>query len=261
MRRRWPPDSVPMRLGEHPVGQAEVGADPGRLGLGRVPAEPGELVLQRAVPADAPGRRRRPRPAAASSVFISASSVSRPRADSTRSRGGDVQVAGARVLRQVADRRRGGRPRRRTAAPSPASTLQRGGLAGAVAADQADPVAGLHAQGGLGQQDAGAGAQLQAGGGDHGDALPGRRDGARAEPGPIRRFVASHDPVYVVASSGFQRSGGGIEPSLCTTVNTAPNGSITEPIRPNGESCAGIGWEPPAATAAASAASASVTAK
>ena len=80
--------------------------------------------------------------------------------------GGDVEVAGARVLRQVADR---AAPVDRAGVrlPSPASTLQGGGLAGAVAADQADPVAGLHPQGGVGQQDAGAGAQLQAGGRDH----------------------------------------------------------------------------------------------
>ena len=44
---------------------------------------------------------------------------------------------------------------------------QRGGLAGAVAADQADAVAGLDAQGGVGQQDPRPGPQLQVGCGDH----------------------------------------------------------------------------------------------
>src|SRR5690606_22123980 len=43
----------------------------------------------------------------------------------------------------------------------------RGGLAGAVAADEADAVAGLHAQRGPGQQDPGPGTQFQVGGGDH----------------------------------------------------------------------------------------------
>ena len=42
------------RLGEDPVGQAEVGADAGGLGLGRVAAEAGELVFERAVAAERP---------------------------------------------------------------------------------------------------------------------------------------------------------------------------------------------------------------
>jgi hypothetical protein len=76
------------------------------------------------------------------------------------------EVAGARVLRQVAD----------LAAPVdgaavrqglPGEHAQDGGLAGAVAPDQPDAIARLDAQGRTGQQDPGAGTQLQVGGGDH----------------------------------------------------------------------------------------------
>ena len=59
--------------------------------------------------------------------------------------GGDVEVAAARVLRQVADLA----DDLDLAGVRDALAGQRGeggGLAGAVAADQADPVAGLHAQ-------------------------------------------------------------------------------------------------------------------
>jgi hypothetical protein len=41
------------------------------------------------------------------------------------------------------------------------------GLARAVAADEADPVAGLHTEVGVADEDAGAGAQLEAGRRDH----------------------------------------------------------------------------------------------
>ncbi len=68
--------------------------------------------------------------------------------------GGDVEVAGARVLRQVAD---GAGPVDLAGVrlALAGEDLQRGGLAGAVAADQADPVAGLHAQGGVGRAGSG----------------------------------------------------------------------------------------------------------
>ena len=53
--------------------------------------------------------------------------------------------------------------------------------------------------------------------------------------------------MYVPAASHLPLRGGP-GPSVSTSLNTTPNGSSTEPIRPNAESCAGIGWEP-AATA------------
>src|SRR5205814_6230725 len=90
---------------------------------------------------------------------------------------GGVQVAGARVLRQVPDRA--------AAVDLPGvrqglagQHLQRGRLAGAVAADESDPVAGLYPQLGAGQQDARAGAQFETGGTDHENgSLSGSSDG------------------------------------------------------------------------------------
>ncbi len=153
------------RLGEDAVRQAEVRADPGGLGLGRVAAEPGELVFQRAVPPQRlvvrVGRHPRFERLHLAQQRVQAAGGQHP------VRGGDVEVAGTRVLRQVSDR---------SAAVHRAAVrlalaredLERRGLAGAVAADQADPVTRLHAQGGFGQQDAGAGTQFQAVRRDHG---------------------------------------------------------------------------------------------
>src|SRR5690606_3396677 len=69
------------------------------------------------------------------------------------------------------------------------------GLAGAVAAHQADPVAGLHAQIGPGQEDARSGAQLETGGGDHG--TPSDWIGCRnRQPVKSRRRRASRSSPY-----------------------------------------------------------------
>ena len=156
------------RLGEHPVGQPEVGADARGVALGGVPAHRGELVLQPAVAAHGlvplvvvgglGHRDLRLGQLVAQDV--------EPAAGQHPVAGGDVEVAAARVLREVADladdvdlagvrdalageRGEGGR------------------LAGAVAADQADPVAGLHAQVGVADEDAATGTQLEAGRRDH----------------------------------------------------------------------------------------------
>jgi hypothetical protein len=175
------------RLVQHPVGQPQVGADPGRLGLGRVAAERGEPVLEPAVPAHhgVPG-------GVVGGLGQLGLGLFQLVQQGVQAAGGQhpvlaqhAEVAGARVLRQVAD----------LAAPADGPAVrqglagqhaQGGGLAGAVAADQPDPVAGLDAQGGAGQQDPGAGTQLQVGGGDHGDALPGSRDVARSARRPRR---------------------------------------------------------------------------
>ena len=80
--------------------------------------------------------------------------------------GGDVEVARPRILREIP----GLTPSvdlagvRQTLA---GQHLQRRGLAGAVPADQTDPIPALNAQRGVGEQDARAGAQLKAGNGDH----------------------------------------------------------------------------------------------
>ena len=81
--------------------------------------------------------------------------------------GEHVEVAGARVLRQVADRpgradRAGGRQ------ALAGEDLGQRGLAGAVAADQADLVARRDAEADVCHQQPRAGANLEMVGGDHG---------------------------------------------------------------------------------------------
>jgi hypothetical protein len=157
------------RLVQHPVGKPQVGADPGRLGLGRVAAERGEPVLQPAVAAH--GRVAGRVVGGLGQLDLGLLQVVQQGVEAA---GGQHpvlaqhgKVAGARVLRQVADLAApvdGAAVRQRLAGQH----AQGGGLAGAVAADQPDAVAGLDAQGGAGQQDPGAGTQLQVGGGDHG---------------------------------------------------------------------------------------------
>ena len=159
---------MPNRLGQDPVRQAEVGADPGRLGLGRVPAESGELIFEGSVPAQGAlvgvGRELR-----LERLHLAQDGVEAARGQDAV-RGGDVQIAGTGVLRQVADRPAaldGAGERLRLAGQH----LQGGGLAGAVASDETDAVARLHAQRRLGQQDPSAGAKLQGGGRNHGGGL------------------------------------------------------------------------------------------
>ena len=80
--------------------------------------------------------------------------------------GGDVQVAAARVLREVTDLA----GHLDLAGVRDALARERGeggGLAGAVAAHQADPVAGLDAEVGVADEDAATGTQLEAGRRDH----------------------------------------------------------------------------------------------
>jgi hypothetical protein len=156
------------RLAEHPVGQAQAGGDGGGLGLGGVPALGEELGLQAAVllhrvvagGALAGGHPLLVLPHLAEHG-VQAAGGEHPVA------GEHVEVAGAGVLREIADLAGAGdRPGGRDALPG--QHLGEGGLAGAVAADQADPVAAGDAEGGGLQQDAGSGAQFQAGGSDHG---------------------------------------------------------------------------------------------
>src|SRR5262249_39356891 len=66
--------------------------------------------------------------------------------------------------------------------------LGQGGLAGAVAADETDAVALGDAEGGVLDEDAGTGAQLDTGGGDHGH-TPGRTGLAGGRWGRSRRLM------------------------------------------------------------------------
>ena len=156
------------RLGEHPVGQAQVAADARRVGLGGVPAHRGELVLEppvpahRLVPLGVVGRLGHGDLRLGELILedVEAPAGEHPVA------GGDVQVAAAGVLGQVADLA-GDLDLAGVRDALPGKRGQRGGLAGAVAADQADPVAGLHAEGGVADEDAATGTQLEAGRRDH----------------------------------------------------------------------------------------------
>jgi hypothetical protein len=163
-----PPGEGAQRLHQHPVGQAEGGADAGGLALRGVPAQGGELVLEPAVAAHRPvalgviGRlgHRDLRLGHLGAEDVEAAAGQHAVA------GGGVEVAAARVLRQVADLAAhldlaGVRQ------PLTGQRGERGGLAGAVAADQADAVAGLHAEGRIADEDASPGAQLEAGRRDH----------------------------------------------------------------------------------------------
>ena len=81
--------------------------------------------------------------------------------------GEDIEVTGARVLREVADASRAGHGARR-GLPLPGEHPRQGGLASAVAPDQPDPVARPEAERRAPEQEPCAGAQLDVGGSDHG---------------------------------------------------------------------------------------------
>ena len=90
--------------------------------------------------------------------------------------GEHLEVAGARVLREVADRPgaiNASGVRQRLAGEH----TQACRLAGAVAPDEPDAVSGLHAQRRRLEQDASAGAQLEVSGSDHQQVLLGTADG------------------------------------------------------------------------------------
>ena len=155
-------------LAEHPVGQPEARRDLRRLGLGGEAAGRVQLGVGLRVPAH--------RPVAGTVVgaahlllglaqpaydFVQAAGRQDPVA------GQDVEVAGARVLRQVADTAGAGHlapGRQRLAGQDPGQR----GLAGTVAADQADLVAGTDPERRVVDEDAGARADMQVASGDHG---------------------------------------------------------------------------------------------
>ncbi len=216
-------------LGQGAVGQAEVGADPGRLGLGRVPAEGGELVLQRAVAAD--------------QAFVVGAlgqlglQLLHLRHQHVQAAGGEhpvpaghVKITGTRVLRKVAD---GAAPVELPGVrlPLAGEDLQGGGLAGAVAADEADPVTRLHPQRGVGQQDPGTGAQLQAGGSDHVGVLAlgsGRADSGHAKAPAGHHFPSARGRSAFAAQHGSKCSG---QPLPCFPDYRARSSGIGTAIR------------------------------
>ena len=139
-RRRWPPESVRSGCPSTRSGKTEASGDLGRLGLGGVPAGRVQRRVGASRSAASPGRARR---VVAAHLGLggpkAATTSSSPRAERIRSRA-------ARRDRRCADPAGGSRPSRtrdRAAAgsASPARMLGERGLAGAVAPDQADPVA------------------------------------------------------------------------------------------------------------------------
>ena len=171
-RRRWPPERVSQRLLEHALGQAEVGGDAGGLGL-RGPAALGaELGVEAGVALHRLGLR------VAGGGGHGVLGLADAAQDGVDAAGGehpvagqDVQVAGARVLRQVADL-----PRPDDLAGVlddggglllPGEQLRQRGLAGAVAAHETDPHPGVDPEGRLVQELTGADAYGDVVGGDH----------------------------------------------------------------------------------------------
>lgn len=128
-------------LAEHPVGQAERGGDGGGLGLGGVTALGQELRLQALVLLHrllAGGALAVRHPVLVLAHLLQDGVEVAGREDAVAGEG--VEVAGARILRQIADvagagdGAGGGEAFTREA-------LGEGGLAGSVAADEADAVA------------------------------------------------------------------------------------------------------------------------
>ena len=155
------------RLAEHPVLQTEVRADPRRVALRRVSARGGEAVFEPAVAADRRvalvlvdqfGHR-------GLRLFHLAQEFVEPARGEHAILGGDRKITFARILWQVADFADADGARERLALAG--EYAQGGGLAGAVAPDEADPVARLDAQVGVVEQDARPSPQFEIRCGDH----------------------------------------------------------------------------------------------
>ena len=158
------------RLGQNPFGQAEARADPAGLALGGVSAERGEPLLELAV---APDRlvaggvvgdlgHQRLLLLQIGEQRVEAAGRQHPVA------GQHVEVALSGILWQITDLA-GARDGARVGLALAGQDAHGRGLARAVAADQADAVAGLHPQRRAvgGQQRARAGADLEVRCGDH----------------------------------------------------------------------------------------------
>jgi len=155
------------RLVQHPVGQAETGGEAGGFRLRGVAAEHGEPVTEIAVAADGPlgGTGVRIGHLRFGLAHLLAELVE-PACRQHPVEREHVKIPGARVLRQVADSsgapyRAGGR------LPVAGEHLGKGGLPGAVAAHETDPVPLGDLERCIGQQQPCAGAQLYATGDDH----------------------------------------------------------------------------------------------
>ena len=158
-------------LGEDAFGQAEARGDRRGFGLRRVATLAEEVVLQSAVPVHRVVVDRR---VGARHPFLLAPHAAGHHVELASGQdavaGEHVEVAGAWVLGQVADSAAALHLARRRRCLTGQHLGQRG-LAGAVAADQSDPVAGGDPERRTGEQELGARAELDVGGGDHGEVL------------------------------------------------------------------------------------------
>ncbi len=160
----------PQRLGQNTFCQAETRADAAGLTLGRIAAERGEPLLELAVAAH--------RLVAGCVVgdlghqCLLLLQICEQRVETARRQHPvareDIEVTLSGILWQITDVA-GACDRARVGFALPREDAHRGGLACTVAADQTDPVAGLHPQRSAfgGEQRARAGADLQVRCGDH----------------------------------------------------------------------------------------------
>ncbi len=155
-------------LGEHSVLQPERRADPGRLGLGRVPAERAETLLQPAVAAD--GRVAGGLVDQLGHFDVQLLHLAQQRVETAGGQdaitNGAGRVAAAGILREVAELTADvdlSGERQCLAG----QRLQQRRLARPVASDEPDPVAGLDTERHRFDEGAGARAQLEIGRSDH----------------------------------------------------------------------------------------------
>ena len=191
------------RLAQHPVRQSQAGGDRRGLGLRGVAAEQGEPFFQLAVAAD--------RGVAAGGHPVGHLLLGGPhgRAQLVQAAAGQhpvqgqpLQVAGPRVLGQVADAGAAPHGARRGERLTREHPGQRG-LARAVPADQADLVARRDLEARVRQQQLRARAQLQAGRGDHLAPLQTRIGGKKRHGrGPYPGYLAPGYPGPAPAAAG-----------------------------------------------------------
>ncbi len=179
-------------LAQHPVGKAQRGADPGRLGLGRVPAEGAETLLEatvapdRHVPCSVVDQLRHCQLELLHLAHEHVEAAGGQHAITS----GVGRVTGPWVLREITEVTTDvdlSGERQRLASQG----LEQRRLARAVASDEADPVTRLDAERHRLDECAGAGPQLQIGRDDHMCTWPSGKTSANAAAG---RHGPRHGP-------------------------------------------------------------------
>ena len=154
-------------LGEHPVGQSEAGGDRTGLGFGRPSPAELELLLEPGVAAEDPALVLgiTLSHVGTCDLKLADDAVEAPGPEDSVA-GDDVQVSGARILGKVGHRH-GTADRAPSWESLPRENPGEGGLAGAIAPDEADPVPGRDLEGHRLEELATAGCEFDVGGGDH----------------------------------------------------------------------------------------------